>query len=153
MIRHLALASVLAIGSSVFLAPTAKAQDASTNVPFYGTVEEYCNFDYTYYGYLAPDANPATELSSTNPGGYPGYTYLTCNGAAQVEATTVSKTSGPALAPFESTAVLNDDDEVIVFDDPVDMELIEVDLTVSEGGDLLTPGDYEFEVTVTATVL
>ena len=152
MIRHLALASVLAIGSSVFLAPTAKAQTVTEQVPFTGTVPVVCEFENTTPGVMTPDTNPATQLSSFNTGGVSGYTYLTCNSGSEVRVapTGVVQTDGPLLNPSVSTAYVNGGTGPIVYPTPVQNQEIEVDLTVDQGGALLPAGDYGFEVTVTA---
>ncbi len=151
MIRHLALASVLAIGSSVILAPTAKADPATANVPFTGTVPAFCELDNVLPGTLGTIGTPATALSSKAPGGNSGSVELTCNSASEVDVTAVTKKAGPSLNPFNTMTWLNDGTGPISYPDPVVDEVIEVDLKVDQGGALLPAADYEFEVTVTAT--
>ncbi len=153
MIRHLALASILAVGAGVMFAPTAKAQDAAENVRFDGTVPPFCEFDNVRNGTLAVDANPATQLSSYNPGGISGYVDLTCNigSEVKVESVAVVKLAGPTLNPIKTTAYINDGNED-VFDTPVVDEEIKVDLDVyTEADEILPAGDYDFLVRVTAT--
>ncbi|MEM8613587.1 MAG: hypothetical protein AAGF93_16310 [Cyanobacteria bacterium P01_H01_bin.105] len=149
MIRHLALASVLAIGSSVILAPTAKADSA--DVPFDGTVPAFCILDNVQAGTLAAVGTPAVELDSRAPGGTSGSVDLTCNSASTVQVDTVKKTAGPAINPFNTMTWLNGGIGVVNYAGPVVGQQIDVDLKVDQGGALLPPGDYEFEVTVTAT--
>lgn len=154
MIRHLALASVLAIGSSVILVPSIKAQTATENIPFTASVPGFCELDNVMPGNLTPDTNPATALSSLAPGGVSGSVELTCNSASKVEVTDVIKLGGPALSPLNTATSLNGVGNATINNaGPVVDQLIEVDLRVGQGGALFPPGNYQFEVEVTATAM
>ncbi len=104
MIRQIVIASVVALGSCVAIAPKAFA-GGTVNVPFGGIVTAACSFSGT------PGAgtlvNP-TPFNLTSLGGSAGSATVQCTGApGNLQITGVTKTAGPNLTSptYEATAV------------------------------------------------
>lgn len=147
MLKRLVLASAIVLGGSLAIAPTAKADNPTVDVPFNGTVEFECEFGPVTPGVIVPEGFPATVLTSLIDGGSPGLTDILCNGDAEIDVTAVTKVEGPAFNALDVIAVVNGDPEL-----PVEAGVLtdlEVDLTVFGDG-ILPTGDYVYVVTLTA---
>lgn len=147
MFNRVLVASAIALGSSLAIATTANAQ--SVDIPFNGTVPFQCAFGPVTPGTLVPDAGtPATTLSSLYPGGANGNTSILCNSSADINVTSVTQLAGQPITNLFTLTLVNGTPSLPV--NPGINTNLDVALTVGSLTAPLEPGDYTYQVTLTA---
>jgi hypothetical protein len=156
MIRRSLLTAALILVGSVALAPKTMAQ--TVDIPFTGTVGGACNFDQVTPGSLGMNqpSNP-TGLAGGFPGGAFGKVSVTCNAPSQLTVSKPMQTGGPTFTPMFSDAFVNSSvgstnttgtsPLMLPVGSPT---MLDVDMFVDKGSPL-TPGTYDYKVTLTVT--
>jgi hypothetical protein len=147
MFNRVLMAFAIALGGSLAIATTANAQ--SVDIPFNGTVPFQCAFGPVSPGVLTPDGGTLTfSLSSLYPGGVNGNTSILCNASADINVTSVTQLAGQPITNLSTETFVNGTPSLPV-SPGVDTNL-DVSLTVGSLTDPLEPGDYTYQVTLTA---
>jgi hypothetical protein len=157
MIRRSLLTAALICVSSVALAPKTMAQ--TVDVPFTGTIGGACTFGQVTPGSLGVNqvTNP-TALAGGFPGGAFGKVSVSCNTSANVVTSSPMQTGGPALTPMNtpfSAVRLGSSGSWATNGSPLMLPSgssipLEVDMYIDKGS-TLTPGTYNYKVTLTIT--
>ncbi|MDM9381422.1 hypothetical protein QUB80_11990 [Chlorogloeopsis sp. ULAP01] len=156
MIRRSLLTAALILVGSVALAPKTMAQ--TVDVPFTGTVGGACNFDQVTPGSLGMNqpSNP-TALAGGFTGGAFGQVSVTCNAPSQLTVSQPVQTGGPTFTPMFADAFVNSSSGSTFANGGSPMMLpvgsptmLNVDMYVDKGSPL-TPGTYDYKVTLTVT--
>ncbi|MEJ1933134.1 hypothetical protein WDZ92_23270 [Nostoc sp. NIES-2111] len=157
MIRRSLFAAALIFMGSLALAPKTMAQ--TVDVPFTGTIGGACTFGQVTPGSLGVNqvTNP-TALAGGFPGGTLGKVSVTCNTPASVVTSPAVQTGGPAFTPINNTsssAVRIAGSGSWAVGTPLQLNPgislpLEVDMFVDKGS-TLSPGTYNYKVTLTIT--
>jgi hypothetical protein len=172
MIRHTLLASALVIVGTVATAPQTMAQIAppnstlpqSVDVPFSGQVTGVCNVGEITPGVLMPNTptNPmmlAAGSGTTTNAGTPGKVVVTCNSSARIAISKPVQTGGPAFTAMKLDATVKAPSGMMTGSmNTMPLSLspspnpipLEVGMFVDKGSPL-TPGNYNYKVTLTIT--
>ena len=158
MIRYLLLSSAFMLASTVTFAASANAQQASAS----GIVAESCDFTKSVPGELI--LNPGgTTLTST--GGTPAKVDIDCNGDAKLTISKPVQNSGTGTTDFINlTATAKNADlglnassespvagNIVANSDGDAIGTIEVNMVADNGSQKISPGEYNFTVTLTST--
>ncbi|NJL63419.1 MAG: hypothetical protein HC903_18305 [Methylacidiphilales bacterium] len=162
-IYQLLLGSVFILISNITFAKNANAEEPTLDVP----VPSSCTLENINNGKakLAVTSDNKT-LSSTIPGGVSGIVTIECNGSATVEISQPKQNSanitqfdlGELSATAKSTALnLNianpgsPSQTITGSEEVIDDIEVKVDMEAKKGSGLISPGEYNFTVTLTVT--
>jgi hypothetical protein len=156
MIRRSLLTAALICVSSVALAPKTMAQ--TVDVPFTGTVGGACTFSQVTPGSLGVNqqTNP-TALAGGFSGGAFGKVSVMCNAPSLLTVSKPVQTGGPIFTPMFSDAMVNSQFGSTYANGGSALSLqtgspmmLDVDM-IADKGSTLTPGTYNYKVTLTIT--
>lgn len=154
--HKLIVTSALALGSTIALATTAMAQ--SVDIEFNGIVPTQCGFENPTNGILAFDfQNSTSRLDSQAAGGAPGQVTLVCNQAATLSVSAPVQTTGPQVFGGSASATVISNAGSAVSNSSVFIPAgasplpLTVNMAVDNNGNVLTPGNYTYVVTLTVT--
>ncbi|MGB7444152.1 MAG: hypothetical protein WA919_24055 [Coleofasciculaceae cyanobacterium] len=147
---------LLSLGATFSLATAVRAEQVELNLS--GTVAPQCSFSNSSDGTLAFDfeANPSL-LASQLEGGSPAEVTVTCNAPASLEISAPTQTSGPQVIGGSYSAIASSNigstqsnNNLFLPEGATPLE-VSVDLEIDGNGNLLKPGNYTYEVTLTVT--
>ena len=156
MIRYLLLTSAFILASTVTFATSANAQQASAS----GKVAESCDFTKAVPGELILNSG-GTTLTST--GGTPAKVDIDCNGDAKLTISKPVKNSGTTTftkltATAKNTKLGLDvssesgtPGNIFANSNGDAIGTIEVNMVAENGSQKISPGEYNFTVTLTST--
>jgi len=157
MVRRSLLTAALVFVGSLALAPKTMAQ--TVDVPFTGNISGACSFGQVTPGSLGVNqpTNP-TALAGGFPGGVFGRVSVICNTPASVVTSPPVQTAGPAFSPINtpmSAVRVANGGSWSVNGSPLWLGTggaipLEVDMYIDKGS-TLTPGTYNYKVTLTIT--